>query len=70
MSRFARNTAETVSFHKIHTPGNLVKLQYFTQCLNERKLVLWKKALLFPFSHKGNVQLGPENDVCFKKMSD
>ena len=28
----ARNYAETVPFHKISTPGNLVKLRYFTQC--------------------------------------
>ena len=40
------------------------------QCLNERELVSWKKALLFPFSHKGNEQLGSENGVCFKEMSD
>ena len=34
---FARNSAETVPFHKIHAPGNLVKLRYFTQYSNERK---------------------------------
>ena len=27
----ARNYAETVLFHNISTPGNLVKLSYFTQ---------------------------------------
>ena len=29
--RIARNYAETVSFHKISTPWNYVKLRYFTQ---------------------------------------
>ena len=29
--RFARNCAETVSFHKISTLGNWVKLRYFAQ---------------------------------------
>ena len=32
MVSFARNYAETVPFHKISTPGNQVKLRYFTQC--------------------------------------
>ena len=27
-----RNYAETVPFHKTSTPGNYVKLRYFTQC--------------------------------------
>ena len=43
----ARNFTETVRLHKIHTAGNLVKLRYFTPCLNERKLVLWKKLYYF-----------------------
>ena len=30
--QFARNSLETVSFHKISTPGNQVKLRYFRQC--------------------------------------
>ena len=30
--RIAQNYAETVSFHKISTPGNQVKLRYFSQC--------------------------------------
>ena len=29
--RFAQNYAKIVSFHKIYTPGNLVKLCYFMQ---------------------------------------
>ena len=32
--RIARNYAETVLFHKISTPGNLVKLRHFMQCLS------------------------------------
>ena len=28
----ARNYAETVPFHKIFTPGNQVKLRYFSKC--------------------------------------
>ena len=31
--RFARNYAKTVTFHKISTPGNQVKLRYFSQCM-------------------------------------
>ena len=30
--RFARNYPEIVPLHKIPTPGNQVKLRYFTQC--------------------------------------
>ena len=30
--RFAQTYAETVPLHKVSTPGNLVKLRYFTQC--------------------------------------
>ena len=30
--RIARNYAETVPFRKISTPGNQVKLRYFSQC--------------------------------------
>ena len=30
--QFARNYAETVPFHKISTPGNQVKLRYFSWC--------------------------------------
>ena len=41
-------------------------MQYF----NKRKLALWKKKTLFPFSHKGNLQFRPENGVCFKEMTD
>ena len=33
--RFARNYAETMRFHKISTPGNQVKLRYFTQQLRK-----------------------------------
>ena len=29
--QIAQNSAETVPFHKISTPGNLVKFWYFTQ---------------------------------------
>ena len=32
--RSARNSAETVPFRKISTPGNQVKLWYFSQCYN------------------------------------
>ena len=31
LRQIARNYAQNVSFHKISTPGNLVKLRYFTQ---------------------------------------
>ena len=31
--RFAQNYAETVPFRKISTPGNQVKLRYFSQCV-------------------------------------
>ena len=31
--RFTRHYVETVSFHKISTPENYLKLRYFTQCL-------------------------------------
>ena len=31
--RISRNYTETVTFHKISTPGNKVKLRYYTQCL-------------------------------------
>ena len=34
---FARNKAETVPCQKIYTPGNYVKLQYFTQCIFAKK---------------------------------
>ena len=34
MQRIVRNSAETVPFRKISTPGNQVKLRYFTQCIN------------------------------------
>ena len=30
--RITRNYVETVPFHKISTPGNQVKLRYFSQC--------------------------------------
>ena len=30
--QIARNSVQTVRFHKIFTPGNLVKIWYFTQC--------------------------------------
>ena len=30
--RFAQNYAETVPFRKISTPGNQMKLRYFSQC--------------------------------------
>ena len=30
--RFARNYAETVPFRKIFTPGNQMKLRYFSHC--------------------------------------
>ena len=30
--RIVQNYAETVPFHKISTPGNQVKLRYFSQC--------------------------------------
>ena len=30
-ARFARNCAETAPSHKISTPGNLVRLRYFSQ---------------------------------------
>ena len=33
--RFARNNAETVLFRNISTPGNQVKLRYFSQCIFE-----------------------------------
>ena len=47
-------------------------LRYFTQCLDERKLVFFgkKASLSFPFSHEGIVQLGPENGASYKEMSD
>ena len=63
---------ETVPFYKISTSGNLVILRSFTQCLKDRKLVFFGKeaSLLFPFSHKGNVQLGPGNGASYKEMSD
>ena len=31
LGRFTRNYLDTVPFHKISTPGNWVKLRYFTQ---------------------------------------
>ena len=31
--QLTRNYAETALFHKISTPGNQVKLRYFSQCL-------------------------------------
>ena len=31
--QFAQNYAEAVPFHKISTPGNEVKLRYFSKCL-------------------------------------
>ena len=70
--QFARNSAQTVPFQQIFTPGNLVILRFFTQCLNERKLVFFgkKASPLFLFSHERIVQLGPENGVCYKEMSD
>ena len=36
--RIARNYAETVPFRKISTPGNQVKLQYFSQCKKIKKV--------------------------------
>ena len=36
--QFARNYAETVSFQKIPTPGNEVKLRYFSQCGSFKEL--------------------------------
>ena len=35
VGRIARNCAKAVPFPKICTPGNLVKLRYFSQCVKE-----------------------------------
>ena len=35
--QLTRNYAETVLFHKISTPGNSVKLRYFSQCYSSCK---------------------------------
>ena len=69
---FPRSFVETVLFHKISIPGNLVILRSFAQCLNDRQLVFFGKeaSLLFPFSKKRNVPLGPGNCFCYKEMSD
>ena len=38
-SRFAQNYAKTVPFHKISTPGDSVKLRYFSQWVIETMFV-------------------------------
>ena len=44
--RFARNYAETVPFRKISTPGNQVKLRYFSQKHLSRPLLVFINDLL------------------------
>ena len=47
--RFARNYAETVSFHKISTRGNYMKLRYFSQGRDMLRQAFFLR-LLFPIS--------------------
>ena len=48
--RFAQNFSETVPFHKISTPGNYVKLRYFTQWYSGHAIFRWR--FLNPFLMK------------------
>ena len=55
--RFARNFAETLSFRKISTPGNQVKLWYFLQCT---QLAEWRgssKTCTYAYWGRGVEQL-------------
>ena len=68
-AEFARNSTETVSFHKISTPGSYVKFWYFTQCILNK--VLFKNDIIFCekkiISSETNVRLNP-NSVPVKRQ--
>ena len=69
-SRCARNSTETVSFHKISTPRSYVKCWYFTQCILNK--VLFKKDIIFCekkkiISSETNIRLNP-NSVPVKRQ--